>query len=165
MGSTLKILLVTNLYPPQELGGYGRCMSDFCWGLQQRGHQITVLSHNAPYLGRDSDGPNGESVQRSLKLKGSFNQGVTMIQEPAALRVIDRWNLTQLQGVLQAEPWDAFLVGNLDLLGPELLKPLIATGKPVVHHVGFIAAPFPAVKVPEATNYRIATASKAVQSS
>ena len=40
----MRLLLITNLYPPQELGGYGRCMADFAWGLQQRGHTIQVLT-------------------------------------------------------------------------------------------------------------------------
>ena len=66
-GSTLskmRFLLITNLYPPQELGGYGRCMADFAWGLQQRGHSIQVLSSDAPYLGPDCSGPSGEPVDR-----------------------------------------------------------------------------------------------------
>ena len=25
----MNLLVVTNLYPPQELGGYGRCIADF----------------------------------------------------------------------------------------------------------------------------------------
>ena len=38
----MRLLLISNLYPPQELGGYGRCMADFAWGLQERGHIIRV---------------------------------------------------------------------------------------------------------------------------
>ena len=41
------LLLITNLYPPQELGGYGRCMADFAWGLIRLGHHIEVLSADA----------------------------------------------------------------------------------------------------------------------
>ena len=47
----MRLILITNLYPPQELGGYGRCMADFAWGLQQRGHRVQVISSDAPYLG------------------------------------------------------------------------------------------------------------------
>ena len=43
----MNILVVTNLYP-QELGGYGRSMADFVWGLRERGHNIQVLSSDAP---------------------------------------------------------------------------------------------------------------------
>ena len=38
--------------PPQELGGYGRCMADFAWGLQQRGHTLQVLAAMRPISGR-----------------------------------------------------------------------------------------------------------------
>ena len=77
----MRLLLITNLYPPQELGGYGRCMADFAWGLQQRGHKIQVLSSQASYLGPDSPGPSGEQVDRGLKLKGSFRDGVHPLQD------------------------------------------------------------------------------------
>ena len=82
--SKMRLLLITNLYPPQELGGYGRCMADFAWGLQERGHHVQVLSSNAPYLGPDNSGPSNEPVDRRLKLKGSFHNGVTTykIQKP-----------------------------------------------------------------------------------
>ena len=53
----MKLLLVTNLYPPQELGGYGRSMADFAWGLMQRGHQIQVLCADVPHLGDSGNGP------------------------------------------------------------------------------------------------------------
>jgi hypothetical protein len=38
-----RILLVTNLFPPEELGGYGRMMWEFAHGLQLRGHEVRVL--------------------------------------------------------------------------------------------------------------------------
>ncbi|MBM5786131.1 MAG: glycosyltransferase family 4 protein, partial [Cyanobacteria bacterium K_DeepCast_35m_m1_288] len=66
----MDLLLVTNLYPPQELGGYGRCMADFCWGLLQLGHRVQVISSDAPYLGPSGPGPSGEPVSRCLTLKG-----------------------------------------------------------------------------------------------
>ena len=63
---TMKLLIVTNLYPPQELGGYGRSMADFAWGLQQRGHEIQVLSTDAPtWAHRLTEGPSGEQVSRN----------------------------------------------------------------------------------------------------
>ena len=79
MGSktiSMRLLLITNLYPPQELGGYGRCMADFAWGLQQRGHTLQVISSDASYLGPSSSGPSSEPVDRRLQLKGSFQGGV-----------------------------------------------------------------------------------------
>ena len=163
--TTLKILLVTNLYPPQELGGYGRCMSDYCWGLQQRGHQVTVLCHDAPYLGPSSHGPSGERVERTLQLKGSFKDGIQMLQDPGACQRVDDWNRRCVAQLIQTTQWDGLLVGNLDLLGPELLIQLLNTGIPTIHHVGFVSPPFPAEALPAARNYCVAGASRAVQQS
>ena len=66
----MNLLVVTNLYPPQELGGYGRSIADFVWGLQERGHNIQVLSSDAPYLGINSlIGPSGEQLTEDCNLK------------------------------------------------------------------------------------------------
>ena len=86
---SMRLLLITNLYPPQELGGYGRCMADFAWGLQQRGHTLQVISSDAPYLGPSSAGPSKEPVDRRLQLKGSFEGGVHQMQEPTARAAVD----------------------------------------------------------------------------
>ena len=53
----MRLLLITNLYPPQELDGYGRCMADFAWGLQERGHSLQVITSDAPYLGPAAQDP------------------------------------------------------------------------------------------------------------
>ena len=78
----MQLLLITNLYPPQELGGYGRSMADFAWGLMQRGHHVQVLCTDAPHLGANRNGPSGEPVSRCLTLKGSF-EGEAMDQTPS----------------------------------------------------------------------------------
>ena len=92
----MKLLLITNLYPPQELGGYGRCMADFAWGLQKRGHTLQVLSSDAPYLGPSTKGPSAEPVDRRLQLKGSFEGGVHQLQDPAARAAVDSNNRSLL---------------------------------------------------------------------
>ena len=95
--------------PPQELGGYGRCMADFAWGLQQRGHTLQVISSDAPYLGSSNAGPSGEPVDRRLQLKGSFQGGVHQLQDPAARAAVDANNRALLnhwldQGTLGWNP-------------------------------------------------------------
>ena len=65
----MNLLVVTNLYPPQELGGYGRSIADFVWGLQQRG-RIQVPSSDAPHRCEQRLRPCGEAVDRRLQLKG-----------------------------------------------------------------------------------------------
>jgi len=159
----MRLLVVNNLYPPQELGGYGRSLADFVWGLGQRGHQVRVLSSNAPYLGPADDGPSGEPVLRQLQLKGSFEGGVHLNADREHCAAIDRHNHALVQRLLAAQPVDGILLGNLDLLGPELLAALLAPGVPVLHHVGFMAAPFAVQHWPQAPHYTLVAASQAVR--
>ena len=160
----MRLLLITNLYPPQELGGYGRCMADFAWGLQQRGHKIQVLSSQASYLGPDSPGPSGEQVDRGLKLKGSFRDGVHPLQDLTSRNAIDVDNRNFLVQWLQQGVWDGVLLGNLDLLGPELLEPLLASELPLLHHIGFVSPPYPPEQMPPKTSrYRVLSASATVR--
>ena len=164
----MRFLIVTNLYPPQELGGYGRSMADFAWGLLRCGHYIEVLSSDAPYLQSDALssselGPSGEFVDRRLTLKGNYQQGVTFITDSDQCATIDRSNHDVLSQVLK-KPWDGILVGNVDLLGPELLYILNSSNVPILHHIGFMDPPFPSQFLPSMRNYTLVTASEAVRS-
>ena len=161
----MRILVVTNLYPPQELGGYGRAMADFVWGLLQRGHQLQVITSDAPYLGPGGAGPSCEPVDRRLQLKGSFEGGVKHLEDGAARQRVDQGNTQLLRNWLQSSPWDAVLLGNLDLLGAELLPVLLETGIPVLHHVGFVAPPYAPEQFPKSPNYQLVAASRAVRES
>lgn len=166
----MQLLLVTNLYPPQELGGYGRCMADFVWGLQQLGHRVVVLSSDAPYLASvppHQPGPHGEPVHRLLQLKGDFCDGVRHVVDPDQLSRINRHNQALLKQRAAELSLDGVLLGNLDLLGHELLEPLLELGLPLIHHVGFVAPPFgPDLRCyPWHGRYRIAAASAAVRTS
>lgn len=161
----MNLLVVTNLYPPQELGGYGRSIADFVWGLRERGHNIQVLSSDAPHLGDSSGlGPSGEAVDRRLKLKGSYEGGVRPLQDPQQRQAIDQTNAALIRDWLNSQIWDGVLLGNLDLLGPELLPALLETHCIVQHHVGFVHAPFPPSAWPASNRYRMVAASKAVRS-
>lgn len=159
----MKLLVVTNLYPPQELGGYGRSIADFVWGLQERGHQVQVLCSDAGYLGPGGDGPSGEPVDRCLMLKGDYQQGVRVLDDPIAIAEIDRVNAQLLNARLDQGGWDGILVGNLDLLGFELLQDLLSAGIPVLQHLGFVIPPFAPEQWPKHGHYRLVSASRAVR--
>lgn len=160
----MRLLVVTNLYPPQELGGYGRSIADFVWGLQQRGHQLQVISSDTPHLGPSaSRGPSGEAVDRRLQLKGTYQGGVQPLQDAGQRQAVDRANAALLEHWLQSAPWDGILVGNLDLLGPELLAPLLQARIPVQHHVGFVSPPYHPAQAPREPHYHVVAASAAVR--
>ena len=151
-------------YPPQELGGYGRCMADFCWGLKQRGHHVQVICNDAIYLGDSSEhGPSAEPIARQLLLKGDFCNGVHLMQSEVEKNAVDKNNLEVILHWLRNEHWDGILIGNLDLLGVELLHWLLGHGLPVLHHIGFVQSPYPVNKQPQVDNYHLLAASHAVK--
>jgi glycogen(starch) synthase len=161
----MRLLIVTNLYPPQELGGYGRSLADFGWGLLKRGHQVEVLAAQAAYLGRDAPGPSGETVWRELQLLGSFEGGVSLLADGQARNAALERNSTVVKRRIQQGNYGGVLLGNLDLLGTELLHALLEPGLPVLHHVGFVAPPFAPSQYPRQANYQLVAASKAVRKS
>jgi len=163
----MKLLLLTNLYPPQELGGYGRSMQDFAWGLGKRGHCVSVLTSDAPYLddGNQQFGNDYTKVERRLKLKGSYERGFSMLTDISTCSNIDSHNIGVILNTLSKERFDGILLGNLDLLGHEILTPMLNTGIEVCHHIGFVAPPFSARFYPTHSNYHTMTASYAVRDS
>ena len=121
-----------------------------------------MLSSDAPHLGASSEvGPSGETVDRRLRLKGSYEGGVRPLQDPKQRHAIDQANAARIRFWLNREQWDGILLGNLDLLGPELLPELEACCI-VQHHVGFVHAPFPPSAWPKSDLYQLVAASKAV---
>ena len=160
----MNILIVTNLYPPQELGGYGRSIADFAWGLKKRHHTIQVLSSDTPDLGLSTDkGPSGENVDRRLKLKGTYSGGVKHIEDLSKRREIDVHNIQLIRYWLNTIQWDGILLGNIDLLGPELIPVLLEGNCKIQHHIGFVHPPFSPSAWPASKKYVMVAASKAVR--
>ena len=134
----MHLLLITNLFPPQELGGYGRSMADFAWGLERRGHQLTVLCSDAPYLPQpDCDVKLNALIERSLQLKGDFKNGVHHLKDAKIRHKIDIKNHKVLLYQLQRVNFDGVLLGNLDLLGPNTVTSK-TNDMPVLHHIGYV---------------------------
>jgi glycosyltransferase involved in cell wall biosynthesis len=133
----IRILLVTNLFPPQELGGYGRMMWEFARGLRARGHTVRIVAGHADYLAKAPMGDEKEMeehVSRSLRLTGRWTNGqIVALGSRADLEAAEAANASLvLQEAFAFEP-DLILVGNLDLLGVGLVHSIIYAGYPVLH--------------------------------
>jgi len=138
MTSPRRILLVTNLFPPQEFGGYGRMMWEFAHGLLARGHEVRVLTADLPGTAKP---PTAEErtmetrVSRALQLFGEWRRGRPVLAPRglAAWRV--RHNIGCLRTAAQDWPADLLLAGNLDFLGQSLIQTALDFGIPVLHTV------------------------------
>lgn len=133
-----RILIVTNLFPPQELGGYGRMMWEFARGLRSRGHAVSVLTGDAPYTAKapsDEEAEMESHVSRSLVLAGGWTAGAMHVLDAERRAVAERANAERLsKAAAEFEP-DFVLLGNLDLIGVDLVHQAIAEGHPVIHAV------------------------------
>ncbi len=132
----LRILIMTNLYPPQVIGGYERAIADCARLLHRRGHTVLVLTSNTEEYTSNSTNTDSEPIiQRCFYLCGSWsNQGTNWfsIDEVAARTLTNRRTLAQQ---LQTFKPDVCLAGNIDFLGIELLEKILADGIPVAHYV------------------------------
>lgn len=157
-GNNHRILVINNLYPPQELGGYGRLLYDFTNILRRRGHSIYVLTSNTPYLGgTEGDAPD---VDRSLLLFGGWEGGVCkqIENKEEIVRIIQQNNI-RLNQVLDKFQPDVCLLGNIDFLSKLIIDPILAKNIPIVHHLGNQSPGYSINETPRNQLYHVATAS------
>lgn len=155
-----KILVITNLYPPQELGGYGRSIYDFANILQQRGHTIYVLTSDAPYLGKITT--DEVNINRQLQLWGTYENGYQTFSESGKIRTIIKHNDQIIKQAINQIAPDVCLIGNIDFLGEIIFQPLLTQEIPIIHHLGFDSLSYPVEKTPTNPLYHLATASQYV---
>lgn len=135
-----RILVVTNLLPPQEMGGYGRTVWEFSRELEARGHSVRVLTADLPHLERK---PTAEhrafeaNVRRDLLLCGDWQDGKVVVEPDLERRreLIRHNHRAVQQAVKDFEP-DAIMAGNLDLMGHFWVQEMLDRGIPVVHRLG-----------------------------
>lgn len=155
------ILVINNLYPPQELGGYGRSICDFANLLQDRGHTIEVLTADAPYLG-EIQSPE-LNVNRNLLLFGTFEKQTQFLTDPDEIARIVRHNERQIQQTIESLCPDVCLVGNINFLGVRIFQPLLENYIPVINHLGLPSLLCPSDEMPTQSFFTLATASEFVR--
>jgi glycosyltransferase involved in cell wall biosynthesis/tetratricopeptide (TPR) repeat protein len=158
-----RVLVVTNLFPPQEMGGYGRKIWEFANGLKARGHTVAVLTSNSDYLGKKPDESEfslESVVRRELTLMGEWRNGTTRATTDAAgQRKMGESNARLVLEAARRFSPDVVLLGNLDFLGVELLHGLLKRGIPVIHSLGNQTPWYQAVDSIDSPKYVIAPAS------
>ncbi len=159
-----RVLVVTNLFPPQEFGGYGRKLWEFSAELKRRGHDVRVLAADVPefskpgMVGTDDLEP---LVERSLELYGAWRGGrAHLLEDPQRIAGIVRANDQRILDAAQRFGCDVCLAGNIDLMTPNYLEQLPQRGVPVIHCVGNRHPGFPVNGAPRSPLYRIAPASE-----
>jgi glycosyltransferase involved in cell wall biosynthesis len=122
----MRIHLVSNLFPPDVLGGYELLAADVARGLQERGHEVTVVTTGGGAISLAPPGT-GVRVERILRLSRPFGSEArrdrlrhlfaAVMNRHAVRRLVD------LEGVP-----DAVLVMSLRRMGLEPIRAYAGSG-------------------------------------
>lgn len=115
----MRVLFLTNYYPPFEVGGYEQLCQDVAVGLAQCGHVAAVLTSDHGGL---VSVPQGEArVHRWLLLQPRYDARVSPAMQSFYSRPrIERANRRALHKVVAAFGPDVVFIWNLDGLSHEL---------------------------------------------
>ncbi|WP_146208724.1 glycosyltransferase family 4 protein [Azospirillum sp. TSO22-1] len=162
-GQTRRVVIVTNLFPPQEFGGYGRKMWEFAAELRRRGHAVRVLCADRPEFVRPGvagDADLEDAVERSLSLYGAWEDGVAHLDpDQERIKAIAHDNNQRILDAAYEFDCDACLVGNLDMLANGFLSVLADAGVPVVHCIGNSTPSYSFRGMPTSPLFRLGPAS------
>jgi glycosyltransferase involved in cell wall biosynthesis len=160
----LSVLVVTNLFPPQELGGYGRMMWEFAHSLIARGHRVCVLTSDASEFGKT---PTPEEVElechvvRTLQMHGTWVGGrAAPLTDRAEIVRRMRDNAARLGATMEKTSPDLVLAGNLDFLGISILQPAFRAHVPVLHALANASPGYAVAEQPREANYWVAPCSE-----
>jgi glycosyltransferase involved in cell wall biosynthesis len=135
-----RILVVTNIFPPQELGGYGRMMWEFAQGLAARGHEVRVLTADLPGLSKPptpDEAAMESRVSRTLPILGEWRAGTPVVisdRSEIARRILSIRET--VAAAIRDFGAEVVLAGNLDFLETLPIDVSIAAGVPVIHALG-----------------------------
>ncbi|MDH3997367.1 MAG: glycosyltransferase family 4 protein [Desulfuromonadales bacterium] len=115
----MKILTLSNLYPPNAVGGYEALCFDVMQALAANGHEIAVLTSS---YGSKREDFAGQKVIRDLTLLAPQDNIYQpfVCSEKERLR-IDRDNVELLKQTVAAESPDVIFIWNLHFLDPSFL--------------------------------------------
>ncbi len=115
----MRILFISNYYPPFEVGGYEQLCRDVADRLAARGHDVAVLTSDRSVEGREPTGD--DHVYRELRIGPSRERPIaTPIEFFVTRRAKERHNIRQLDRVLTAFRPELVFIWNLQGLPLEL---------------------------------------------
>lgn len=127
----MKILTLTNLYPPHAIGGYEVRCQQTMQALVERGHEIMVLTSNYD-AGACTAATPKEKVVRSLRFHGYGGAPWLPVHK---LYALERENHRELQARLDEWQPEVVHVWNMGGLSKSLLLRLEDSGVPVLYDV------------------------------
>jgi hypothetical protein len=124
----MRVLFVSNLYPPNVVGGYERLCFEVASAFAVRGHGVHVLTSG--HGGGTAEYP-GQTIRRTLRLLAGEAIYDPFPGDAAARGAVNRANLEALRDALAEARPDAVFAWNLFFLDRSFLAALGGCGLPV----------------------------------
>jgi glycogen(starch) synthase len=124
----MHILFVSNLYPPNVVGGYEQLCAGVAAALASRGHDVTVLTSS--FGGKEATYPS-QTVHRSLQLLVGDGIYQPFAGEAAERARINAENIAITKRLILTERPDVIFSWNLFFFDLSLLDALASSGIPV----------------------------------
>lgn len=126
----MRILVISNLYPPNVVGGYERLCFQVASALAERGHEIHVLTSD--FGGREQSWP-GQSIDRSLRLLADSRDIYAPFEAaPAERASINAHNIEAVTRTVARVAPDVIFVWNLYFFDASLQEALARAPAPSV---------------------------------
>ncbi len=165
MEKSLKLLVISNLYPPQVVGGYERAIADYTEQLSSRGHSVLVITSNTE--GLSTSYPSTKqyipTIKRCLSLCATIVNGGIQWLPPDRAEAIMLENCNSLSHELSQFQPNVCLLGNVEFLNIDLIEQVLDAGIPVVHYVMNAHPGYPNELAPKHPLFRYITISNWVQ--
>jgi glycosyltransferase involved in cell wall biosynthesis len=126
----MKILVLTNLYPPHYLGGYELICHAVVNALRARGHAVQILTSN--HRVENPKGAEDPHIERSLLVHGFYGHPWRGIQSLAKLEIA---NNRILKSAVERHRPELVYVWNMGGISKSLLTTLETTRLPVVFYM------------------------------
>ncbi|MGD9849375.1 MAG: glycosyltransferase family 4 protein [Desulfuromonas sp.] len=126
----MKILALSNLYPPHAVGGYERLCHEVMTELADRDHQISVLT--STYGGQCQEEANHQVLRRLQLLAPADNIYAPFDATAEERDRINQHNREQLQQVVSQEDPDLLFIWNLYFFDGSLLQAVEQLARPAV---------------------------------
>ncbi|MDX1952013.1 MAG: glycosyltransferase family 4 protein [Verrucomicrobiota bacterium] len=127
----MKILAITNLYPPHYLGGYELIAHAVLTALQARGHDVHILTSNHEVKGEKHSANEGQ-IERSLRVHGFYGHPWRGI---ASLVLLERHNNQMVRAALNRVRPDIVYVWNMGGISKSILLTLQKMNIPTLYYL------------------------------
>lgn len=115
----MRILTISNYFPPFEKGGYEQLCRDVCARLVARGHQLVILTSDHSVRGGTRSAESGVVRRLKLQIQPGLSPGIQFFLARAGR---ERHNLAVLQGLAASFQPDVVFCWNLENLGAGLAR-------------------------------------------